>query len=142
MAGYYGYSKSNNAIFAEENEIYPLSTAIKVVAKSAGVTQKVARETLLMFGACEYHHTSKRFNRTDYYCTKTAFNYLKSAPIRAILDAGGYKAAFKQALSSQDFNVRSQNRKELCDKITKETGATTSDILNWYYRTYSPDDMS
>lgn len=60
MAGYYGYSKSNNAIDAESENKYPASVA----AKKLGVGTK-AIQTLMV--PCEWHHTSIHYNRTDYY---------------------------------------------------------------------------
>lgn len=60
MAGYYGYSKSNNALAAEENGMLPLSRisgAPRWAIKLAGELQ----------GADEWHHTSKMYNKTYYY---------------------------------------------------------------------------
>ena len=67
MSGYAGYSKSNNAIAAEESGMLPLTRATRAVACQAGCTQKVARAALLAIGSSEWHHTSKHFNPTDYY---------------------------------------------------------------------------
>ena len=60
MAGYCGYSKSNNAIEAERNNKFPASR----LAKLLGVKTKALRAVL---APCEYHHTSKFFNATNYY---------------------------------------------------------------------------
>lgn len=68
-AGYDGYSKSNNAIQAEEEGKFPLSQASKIVASNFGITQKQAKWLLEKIGPCEWHHTSSHYNRTDYYDT-------------------------------------------------------------------------
>lgn len=60
MAGYHGFSKSNNAIMAEAEFKFPASVA----AKKLGVLTE-AIKTLLE--PCEWHHTSSYYNRTDYY---------------------------------------------------------------------------
>ena len=59
MAGYHNYSKSNNAIAAERNGRYPASH----VAKMLGVPVAWVR----LQGTNEWHHTSARYNVTNYY---------------------------------------------------------------------------
>ncbi len=60
MAGYDGYSKSNNAVAAESEGRYPAST----LARKLGVKTGAIRA---LMDPCEWHHTSKRYNTTDYY---------------------------------------------------------------------------
>lgn len=60
MAGYAGYSKSNNAVEAESEGKYPAT----VCAKKLHVTVEAIRAILT---PCAWHHTSKWFNETDYY---------------------------------------------------------------------------
>lgn len=60
MAGYNGYSKSNNAVAAEEEGLFPATIA----AKKLGVSAAAIKEIL---HPCEWHHTSSWFNRTNYY---------------------------------------------------------------------------
>lgn len=67
MSGYYGYSKSNNALDAESKDRFPLSIAAKVLAKKIGWTVQKAKAFLEKQGRCEWHHTSSRYNETDYY---------------------------------------------------------------------------
>lgn len=67
MAGYFGYSKSNNAISAEENDRFPLTKAKKVLAKKLGWTQAKAEQFLKNLGTDEWHHCSKHYNRVDFY---------------------------------------------------------------------------
>ena len=67
MAGYYLYSKSNNAVNAEVDERYPLTKASGVLSDKLGWTRAKAKDFLLKHGTSEYHHTSKFYNKTDYY---------------------------------------------------------------------------
>jgi len=60
MAGYDGFSKSNNAIEAEEGGRFPVSK----LAKRLGVKTKAIKA---LMEPCEYHHTSKMYNYTDFY---------------------------------------------------------------------------
>jgi len=77
IAGYDNFSKSNNALEAEENGLYPLTKAVKVVARKAGCTQKEARKVLVELGPREWHHTSKFYNPVDYYDANIAINLIK-----------------------------------------------------------------
>ena len=60
MGGYFGKSKSNNALAAEQNKKYPAYKAAKLLK----VTTKCIYEIL---SPCEWHHTSPCFNETNYY---------------------------------------------------------------------------
>jgi hypothetical protein len=63
MAGYSGYSKSNNAIDAESRGLMTASQC----GKALGIPSKCIKKNL---EPVEWHHTSKFFNETDYYdCT-------------------------------------------------------------------------
>lgn len=64
MAGYYGYSKSNNAIYAEDEFKFPKTTFKKVWG--------INPEDYMNY--TEYHHTSKHYNITYYYCSKYLFD--------------------------------------------------------------------
>lgn len=77
MAGYCGWSKSNNAVAAEHEGKLPLSRAVAVVAREAGCTRKQARAALEAVGPCEWHHTSKKYNPTDYYEVAEAVDRLR-----------------------------------------------------------------
>lgn len=74
MAGYAGYSKSNNAIAAENGGRYPMTRAKKIVSEALGITQAEARRRLEEQGPSEYHHTSKKYNVTNYYDTEECIN--------------------------------------------------------------------
>jgi hypothetical protein len=61
MAGYFNYSKSNNAIYAESQGRYPATKCAKIYGfKSAKAVRESMRST-------EWHHTSKRYNITDFF---------------------------------------------------------------------------
>lgn len=60
MAGYDGHSKSNNAVEAEREGRFPLSRA----ARRAGVPAELVKRFV---GTSEWHHSSKFYNRVDYY---------------------------------------------------------------------------
>lgn len=66
MAGYSGFSKSNNAIAAEEQEgKFPATT----LARMLGVSVQAIKELLQ---PSAWHHTSKMYNKTDYYSMEDA----------------------------------------------------------------------
>ncbi len=60
MAGYEGYSKSNNALDAESEGKFPAS----VLAKKLGVQSQAIKA---LMRPCEWHHTSSHYNATNYY---------------------------------------------------------------------------
>lgn len=59
--------KSHNAWQAEAEGRFPLCEATRRLAKTAGVTQRAAREILKAIGTREWHHVSAYANRVDYY---------------------------------------------------------------------------
>lgn len=69
MAGYFEFSKSNNAVSAEEDGRFPASQ----LAKRLGVTTQAIKAVL---EPCEWHHTSKLYNKTDYYDSEEAIERL------------------------------------------------------------------
>jgi hypothetical protein len=90
MAGYCDYSKSNNAVDAENEGRYPLTKAARIVAKYTDISIKEARSILENIGTVEYHHSSKFYNTVNYYDT--------TEPIRVInhmnrFDLKTYQAA-------------------------------------------------
>lgn len=68
-AGYYGYSKSNNAVDAESEGRFPLTKAVSIVSKNLGITKEQAKWLLEYIGPSEWHHTSSHYNKTNYYDT-------------------------------------------------------------------------
>lgn len=69
MSGYHNYSMSNRAVAAYRNGLLPLS---KIKAPAA--FKKVAAE---LAGYEEWHHTSKMYNKTYFYCPKKIFGYVR-----------------------------------------------------------------
>jgi hypothetical protein len=69
MAGYDGFSKSNNAVQAELDGKFPKSLAVKIIAKKYSVSQKRAEKFLSTVPPCEWHHSSKNYNKVDYFQT-------------------------------------------------------------------------
>jgi len=65
MAGYFEYSKSNNALDAEESGRYPATT----LGKLLGVKPKAIKALLV---STEWHHTSSHYNKTNYYDAEEA----------------------------------------------------------------------
>ena len=74
MAGYYNYSMSNNAVWAYENGEMPLSKWTKSsILEACGdkaemlkpLTVAELRAEVLICSS--WHHTSKHYNRTDFY---------------------------------------------------------------------------
>lgn len=91
MAGYEGWSKSNNALDAEDEGRYPMSRAKVIVSRETGVTQKEAAAVLTSLETGEYHHTSKFFNSTNYYDTDVAikiihYTFHTGAPVEVVLE--------------------------------------------------------
>lgn len=60
MAGYDGFSKSNNAREAEAAGRYPATEAARRLGVPVGAVRALLRGR-------EWHHTSGWYNRTDYY---------------------------------------------------------------------------
>lgn len=69
MAGYFEYSKSNNAVSAEADGRFPAS----VLAERLGVKTGAIKALL---SPTEWHHTSKHFNVTDYYSEESALEII------------------------------------------------------------------
>ena len=70
MAGYSGYSKSNNAVHAERNGRFPAS----VLAKKLGVKSAAI---VALIPTSEWHHVSKFFNTINYYDLEQAVERLE-----------------------------------------------------------------
>ena len=60
MAGYDNYSKSNNALAAENEGKFPAS----ILAKKLSVKSQAVKA---LMQPSEWHHTSSHYNATDYY---------------------------------------------------------------------------
>lgn len=67
MAGYSGFSMSNNAVAAYESGMLPASKLAARIGRGATAAGVAA---VLM--PSEWHHTSKNYNRTDFYDFRSA----------------------------------------------------------------------
>jgi len=71
MAGYYGYSMSNNAVDAYRNGLRPLSQLKSSHLKLVGWPHSLSFAKFLakigQWESYECHHTSKEFNCTNFY---------------------------------------------------------------------------
>jgi len=70
MAGYAGFSKSNNAVAAENSGRFPAS----VLAKKLKVNTEAIKALL---HPSEWHHTTKFYNKTDYYDMEDALEIIE-----------------------------------------------------------------
>ena len=68
MAGYSGFSKSNNAVAAEASGRHPATAAARLLGVPVAWV-KLQRTT-------EWHHTSSWYNSTDYYDLETLAEHL------------------------------------------------------------------
>lgn len=65
-----GIGSSHRALAAEDDGKLPITRAIPVVADRLAITRRAARELLEAEGPCEWHHTSRYGNQTDFYDTR------------------------------------------------------------------------
>lgn len=102
MAGYCGYSKSNNALDAEAQGKMTASALARKIgggATAAGVAE--------VLEPCEWHHTSKHYNRTNYYDIESDVDALATERASDDIIAG----------SSEDITLMAGIRDELYEKI-------------------------
>lgn len=69
MAGYFEYSKSNNAVSAEADGRFPASVLASMLGVKIGAIKALLTPT-------EWHHTSKHFNATIYYSKESALEII------------------------------------------------------------------
>ncbi len=139
MAGYLGYSKSNNALAAEAEGRFPLTHAIAKVAHAAGCTRAQARESLLAIGPSEWHHTSKKFNRTDYYDVAAATRHARALPAVARLAAIGFEKRMSDRMRGGDLDARIAERQALVEELALEAGTTAGIVMAAYYKDWSAE---
>ncbi len=138
MAGYDGYSKSNNALDAEDNGIFPLTHAVRIVAGRASVTQKAARAALKELGPSEWHHTSKFYTRVSYYDTRAAVCWLDAREAVAALEAADYETRISAGLATgTDIDSRRAGAATVYAALNAETGIDTGLIETAYYESWS-----
>ena len=152
MAGYHGYSMSNNAVEAYESGEKPISKwtkaeiieAIEEAIEEAELElicsfeklkktpAKVLKDLCLSYSS--WHHTSSHFNRTDFY----SLNFQKIARLTddriesEIKDAEMLKKMNEEEEKWEcEFLEWSGTRKHPVAKETKEIGFVKGD---WFYR--------
>jgi len=133
MAGYDGYSKSNNALLAESEGKLPLSRAITEVARIAGCTRKAARESLLAIGPSEWHHTSKHYNRTDYYDVAAAVRRVHAQPLLAALPSD-WKARMTAIRTEHSGHPDRINAAD--SQLAVEYGVPVETLVSAYYEAW------
>ena len=136
MAGYSGYSKSNNAILAEAENKYPLSISIKKLAAATGCTQKTAKDIFKRLGATEWHHTSRFYNVTNYYSVNAGIKYLSLLPVKKILEEMDYAKEIIPLFDIRDINERKRALYSQYKLIAVKAGCTIDDVERIYYDDY------
>lgn len=137
MAGYDGYSQSWNAIEAKERNHWPLTEAIERVSAAAGVTKAKARRALKANGPSEWHHTSKFYNRTDFYSVEAAIRRISLEPIAAKFAAVRGEERMEAALSGEgDVEGRRARRDAVAAEIGAEIGTDAATVVDVYYEDY------
>jgi hypothetical protein len=82
MAGYCGFSKSNNAVRAENDGLVVASKLAKLLG--GGVTAAIVKAAV---HANEWHHTSKFFNCVNYYQTEPLVPLFRATGLRDMVAA-------------------------------------------------------
>lgn len=145
MAGYSGYSMSNNAVAAYENGEKPLSNwtkkAILEILESEGLSNlqdlkkmsaKLLKEVCLV--RTSWHHTSKMYNKTDFYSVDSARvrNLSKAEIERLIAQDREYKPKEEVGIKCRcRFLEWSGTRKHPKATEIEEIGMIKG---NWFYR--------
>lgn len=132
-SGYVGYSKSVRAVEAESSDKFPLTKAAREVASYCKITIKKARELCELVGPCEYHHTSRFFNATNYYDVADITAQFDLAVIAKQLPVD-FSERISEAISKgADMAERHSLREQVEAKLASETGVSVSDINEAYY---------
>jgi hypothetical protein len=142
MAGYNEYSKSNNAIEAESEGKFPLTVAIERVAVTAKCTRVQARKALEAIGVCEWHHTSKKYNRTKFYSVAAAIAYIAAQPQMSDLPLD-WKTRFERRWNNlttgADVAERGAARDRAAADIASEFGIDPVILVTAYYGTWGEE---
>ena len=144
MAGYNEYSKSNNALAAEAEGKFPLTHAIARVATAAGCSKAIARKALGEIGECEWHHTSKEYNRTKFYSVAAAVAYLAARPQLVKLPFN-WKIEFEARWTgltpiSATITERGAARETAAAEIAGHVGIDPAILVTAYYGTWGEED--
>ena len=156
MAGYCGYSKSNNAVQAERNNKFPKSKwtkelILKVLSEEveendekfqflANKPAAFLKDFLLV--SYEWHHTSSYYNCTEYYEVRDLYSWTLSEIQEQFEIYQAAKRAEKQEKAARkeetsiyecEFLVWSGTRKHPKAETIRETGEIKG---NWFYSSY------
>jgi hypothetical protein len=106
MAGYYKYSKSWNAIQAEKDGLLPasrLAAKIKKYKQFKGCTASDIRNSMYV---AEQHHTSCKYNLTDYFAfTDLMYLEVRQEIAAEIANRKLYKKLYKQTIKQGQPNA-------------------------------------
>lgn len=125
MAGYAGYSKSNNALQAEANGLLPLS-------KITGAPKWSIKIAANLIGAEEWHHTSKMYNRTDYYNVEKIVSCAKDLAKRYGKDAADKieNLRYKRRVTRVVYNATTKQKSRCIVYVEgKSTGKDRREIV-------------
>ena len=109
MAGYYGHSKSNNAVRAEEEGKVVRSKITRAWLSDGGIDESPAFIKWLcknsFISADEWHHTSKYFNEVDYYSVEGIKEELERLTTSGNIDALRRIYASKEARKLEGLDL-------------------------------------
>ena len=137
--GYCGSSRSLRAVEAERAGKLPLTRAAQWLREQCGVSLKCARQALAEIGPCEWHHTSKYANPTDYYDTAAAERYIEAEPVLARLPKD-WREAITTELKHGDFASRHSRGQKLVETLAIEAGGKPWMIWNAYFHDWSEEE--
>lgn len=83
MAGYNGYSKSNNAIDAESRGLMTATSMSKYLNKKGILKGIKSKDISSVCDLSEWHHTGKYYQQTNYYSIFEVFE--KRSSLRAVI---------------------------------------------------------
>ena len=137
MAGYAGYSKSNNAIEAESEGRLPLTRACAAVARATGIKRADAKALLERLHSGEYHHTSKMYNRVKFYNTVEAIRHHELSLLASRLPAG-WRPPMDAARRHVNNDPRSFDERNIQidasdAALAKALNVALTDLIDAYY---------
>ncbi len=137
MAGYAGYSKSNNAVAAEKEGRFPLTAATNMLAEETGMKRADAKALLLKLHTGEYHHSSKFYNRVQYYDVAEAAAHYRLSVFAASLPEGWRQAVDAPRRGVEgDQRTLAQRSADIAASdaaYAAELGVDTEMLVNAYY---------
>lgn len=111
MAGYnWAAGKSNNAVAAEDEGLRVRSKITRDWLQTAGITETAAFVKWLiaagLIPADEWHHTSKIFNRVDYYDARGIADHLQTLTLGGRLDI--LRTMHAEGFAGSPFEIRAE----------------------------------